>query len=124
VIKTWGTLPGGQQVPPTRVTRIFEKKNGQWQQAAAPRWHAYVAGRPFMLLSDGAANRILNGQNNSTGGLVFEGGIRVAIRVARRVALVPRIRMLTTEHLYYDGYLHGSKWGTQAFAGFGARVLF
>jgi ketosteroid isomerase-like protein len=30
-----GTMPGGQQVPPSRVTRIFEKRNGQWQQVAA-----------------------------------------------------------------------------------------
>jgi len=35
LLKNSGTLPGGQQVPPTRVTRIFEKRNGQWQQVAA-----------------------------------------------------------------------------------------
>jgi ketosteroid isomerase-like protein len=35
VLKNSGTLPGGEQVPPTRVMRIFEKKNGQWQQVAA-----------------------------------------------------------------------------------------
>ncbi len=34
VIQTvWGTLPGGEQTPPTRMTRIYEKRNGQWQQA-------------------------------------------------------------------------------------------
>ncbi len=29
-----GKDPGGEMVPPTRFTRIFVKKNGQWQQAA------------------------------------------------------------------------------------------
>jgi ketosteroid isomerase-like protein len=32
--KTWGTQPGGEPIPPTRATRIYEKKNGQWQQVA------------------------------------------------------------------------------------------
>jgi ketosteroid isomerase-like protein len=31
---TWGTLPGGAQQPLERVTRIFVKQNGRWQQAA------------------------------------------------------------------------------------------
>ncbi len=30
-----GTLPGGQQTSPERLTRIFEKHSGQWQQVAA-----------------------------------------------------------------------------------------
>jgi hypothetical protein len=35
VMTTWGTEPGGRTNPPTRVTRVFVKRNGQWQQAAA-----------------------------------------------------------------------------------------
>ena len=35
VMITWGTLPGGEPLPPARVTRVFLKRNGQWQQAAA-----------------------------------------------------------------------------------------
>jgi ketosteroid isomerase-like protein len=35
VMTTWGTLPGGEAAPPSRVTRVFVKRNGQWQQAAA-----------------------------------------------------------------------------------------
>lgn len=35
VMTTWGTLPGGKTEPPQRVTRVFVKRNNQWQQAAA-----------------------------------------------------------------------------------------
>jgi ketosteroid isomerase-like protein len=35
VMTTWGTLPGGQTAPPSRVTRVFVKRNGHWQQVAA-----------------------------------------------------------------------------------------
>ncbi|RPJ63241.1 MAG: nuclear transport factor 2 family protein [Acidobacteria bacterium] len=35
VMTRWGTLPGGEPLPPARVTRVFLKQNGQWQQAAA-----------------------------------------------------------------------------------------
>ncbi len=34
VMSNWGTLPGGEQLAPERVTRIFVKRNGEWQQAA------------------------------------------------------------------------------------------
>jgi ketosteroid isomerase-like protein len=34
VATSWGTVPGGQQMAPARVTRIFVKRDGQWQQAA------------------------------------------------------------------------------------------
>ena len=35
VMTMWGTMPGGAAIPPARVTRVFLKRNGQWQQAAA-----------------------------------------------------------------------------------------
>jgi ketosteroid isomerase-like protein len=35
VMNIWGTLPNGNPVPPTRVTRVFARRSGQWQQAAA-----------------------------------------------------------------------------------------
>ncbi len=35
LMTTWGTLPGGQPEPPQRVTRVFVKRSGQWQQVAA-----------------------------------------------------------------------------------------
>jgi ketosteroid isomerase-like protein len=35
VMNTWGTLPGGQPMPPARVTRMFVKQGGQWVQAAS-----------------------------------------------------------------------------------------
>lgn len=35
VMTTWGTLPGGDEIVPARVTRVLVKRNGQWQQAAA-----------------------------------------------------------------------------------------
>ncbi len=35
LMTTWGTLPGGQPEPPQRVTRVFVRRSGQWQQLAA-----------------------------------------------------------------------------------------
>jgi ketosteroid isomerase-like protein len=35
VMANWGQLPGGEASPPSRVTRIFQKRHGQWQQVAA-----------------------------------------------------------------------------------------
>ena len=35
VMTTWGTMPGGEEIRPARVTRVFVKEDGKWQQAAA-----------------------------------------------------------------------------------------
>ena len=35
LMTTWGTMPGGEEIAPARVTRVFVKQDGRWQQAAA-----------------------------------------------------------------------------------------
>lgn len=35
LMTTWGTLPGGQPMPPARMTRVFVKRGGQWVQTAS-----------------------------------------------------------------------------------------
>lgn len=35
VLTSWGTYPGGKEITRSRVTRIFRRNNGQWQQVAA-----------------------------------------------------------------------------------------
>ncbi len=35
LMTTWGTMPGGEEIAAALVTRVFVKRNGQWQQAAA-----------------------------------------------------------------------------------------
>jgi ketosteroid isomerase-like protein len=35
VMTIWGTLPGGDEIPRTRVTRVFVRQDGSWRQAAA-----------------------------------------------------------------------------------------
>ncbi len=34
VMNVWGTRPGGQPMPPAKMTRIFVKRGGQWVQTA------------------------------------------------------------------------------------------
>jgi hypothetical protein len=35
VMNMWGTLPGGQPMPPARMTRVFVKRGAQWVQTAS-----------------------------------------------------------------------------------------
>jgi ketosteroid isomerase-like protein len=35
VLTMWGMLPGGRESAPSRMTKVYEKRNGRWQQVAA-----------------------------------------------------------------------------------------